>query len=233
MANIFFNILNEDPLDYNIYIKIKNLFLSLGLTYICIIFSVAIILGIDYFIVDFLHYESVRELFSKSTKVVNKRNAYYVAIIGPFTEEILFRLALKFNRFNISVFIILFCYAILGGKIETFNFTDILSYFKVLLSILSGFLCYNLINNNHIEKLNKYRKYIIWFSIFTFGLAHLININKVGQMYWQLALFYPFFVLPYLSMGYFMANIRLKQGFIWGFLLHFIINSIATLLSHL
>ncbi len=232
MANIFFNILDENPVDNNIYLKTKNLFLSLGLSYLCIIFSVAIIVGIDYFIVNFLHYESIRELFSKSTKVINKRNAYYVAIIGPFVEEILFRLALKFNKFNISVFIILLCYALLGGKIESFDFTNILSYFKVILLVLIGVLCYNLINNNHIEKLKKHRKYIIWFSIIAFGLVHLINISIVGQMYWQLSFFYPFYVLPYMSMGYFMSNLRLKQGFIWGFLLHAIINSVFTILSH-
>jgi hypothetical protein len=232
MANKFFKILNEDLVDNNTYIKIKNLFLSLGLTYICVIFSAAIITGIDYFIVNFLHYESIRELFSKSTKVVNKRNAFYIAIIGPFVEEILFRLALKFNKFNISVFIILLCYALLGGKIESFNFTNILSYSKVILSVLIGILCYNLINNNHIEKLKKHRKYIIWFSIIAFGLVHLMNISKVGRMYWQLSFLYPFYVLPYMSMGYFMSNLRLKQGFIWGFLLHAIINSIVIILSY-
>ncbi|TPG45258.1 type II CAAX prenyl endopeptidase Rce1 family protein [Flavobacterium pectinovorum] len=226
--NIFDNYHNENTL----FKKIKYLLISLFFIYIGIALSAIIIACIDYFIVNILHYQSVKELFNKSTRMVNKRNVYYVILIGPFVEELLFRLVLNINKLNISIFLVLFCYAILGGKIESFDFINMFSYFKLLSSILVGAIVYLFIKKYNFEKLKEHKKIIIWFSIFAFGLFHLINISKVGQMYWQLSLLYPFYILPYFIIGYFITNLRLKYGFFWGCLLHVALNSIATLLMH-
>jgi Type II CAAX prenyl endopeptidase Rce1-like len=233
MKNNFFNIFNDNPTDNRIYTKIKYLFLSLILIYTGILASFIIMYGLNYFIVHVLQYESILEMFSKSNNIVSKRNMFFVALVGPLIEESIFRLPLRINKLYIAISIVFLSYFLIHGKIETFDFTNSISYAKVIGVVVIGSLTYFLLSPSSIDKLNKYRKYIIWCSIIAFGLIHLSNIYKVGQMYWQLSLFYPFFVLPYMIMGYFMTNLRLKYGFLWGFLLHAIINSIGTFSHHI
>ena len=65
------------------------------------------------------------------------------------------------------------------------------------------------------------RRSITIVSILAFGLVHIGNLEK---LYFSLLLIYPFFVLPQMLIGYFATNLRLKQGFVWGILLHCMTN---------
>ncbi|HAH56367.1 MAG TPA: hypothetical protein DCM02_14065 [Flavobacterium sp.] len=76
-----------------------------------------------------------------------------------------------------------------------------------------------------VDSLRKHcTHYLIKFSILFFGLIHIAN---ASVLHWELSLFYPFFVLPQIIMGYFITNLRLKYGFWWGYALHVLFNAIG------
>ena len=76
--------------------------------------------------------------------------------------------------------------------------------------------------------LNKNHLLIYWISIFLFGVSHIFNLENIEFKYFYL---YILFIVPQIIMGYFITNLRLKQGFFWGLLLHIIINTINALVN--
>ncbi len=67
---------------------------------------------------------------------------------------------------------------------------------------------------------------IVFYSLtFIFALMHLTNFRYSHS----LLLFAPIVVLPQLIVGLFMGFLRVKHGFIWGFFLHALHNTIFML----
>jgi len=223
MNNFFLKILNPEISNHSLKIKTLNLIRSYLFSFVLILVVVfVIIFPLDLLITDYLHFESVKYLIHKTQLEYKSYPFYLVVFIGPFAEELLFRLALKVNKFNIAIFFCIFTYLILGGSITKFDIHKTIFLYYILISIILSILSYFYFPEKVITLLNKKKNWLIIISIALFGLVHISNIKT---LYWQLALLYPFFVLPQMIMGYFITNLRLKYGFFWGFLLHILINS--------
>lgn len=216
--------------DHNILWRAKKFVESFFILFFMIaLVLLVIITPLDLFINKFLHYESIMGLISKSHKKINEHPFYVLVFIVPFIEEIFFRLALIVNKFNISIFLGMLSYKLLGGQVIRFDIRNQYFIYCILISITISVLSYFYFSVKYINFLNQRKNWLIIISIVLFGLIHIFNIK---ELHWQLALFYPIFVLPQMIMGYFITNLRLKYGFVWGFLLHALFNAVSILISH-
>jgi hypothetical protein len=168
-------------------------------------------------------------MISHSHKQIHSLPFYVIIFVAPFFEELLFRLSLKLNKLNVSIFFGLLSYLIFGGKIISLKLINFNFLGHLLVALLLFCVFYYFFSSTIIKFLYEYKKIIIAFSIFSFGIIHVFNMDK---LYWQLFLFYPFYVLPQMIMGYFISNLRLKYGFMWGLMLHILINTFSVFLSH-
>lgn len=216
------------PLKKKLFIFFKGFILHILFTFI----SILLIMSVEEFIVKTLNFPSVYELFKKSNlKITKHYNFFLVVIFLPLIEELFFRLPLIPSRRNITIFSfllsILICY---GGKYP--QKIDLILLISISISLIISIAIYYIIkNNSEIEKIfHKVQKPIIIISILTFGLIHLGNIDK---LYIELILFYPIYVLPQISIGYFCSILRLKFGFLWGILFHSLINLMGYCLTSL
>lgn len=214
----------------NVLEKIKTFFKSyfLGLGLIISVF-ILIITPVDYLITNVLCFESVEGLIhNKQVGFSTKYPFYIIVLLGPLVEEILFRLALVISRKQISVFLGVLVYVSLGGKISTLTILNSPDLGHALIALVIVVISYKYLPVEIITFLDKKKVYLIKCSIFLFGLMHLSNLSV---FHWELTLFYPFFVLPQIIMGYLITNLRLKYGFFWGLSLHFLFNGVAFLFA--
>ncbi len=226
----FFDIRHSSSLwnDNGIFLKLKCLLYSYLFIFVLIgACFLLIITPLDYFIVHFLNQKSV-------ISEINNRSVYssfgylFVGLVGPLFEELMFRLGLKPKPINVFINIFVLSFFIFGGRIIT-EITFFSKYYQqILLSIVTSIIIFWVFKNKIIHFYKAYNTSLITFSIITFGLVHISNIKNLN---WSIAIFYPFFVIPQMIMGYFISNLRLKYGFLWGVLLHILINSIAMFFS--
>lgn len=200
----------------------------LGYYFIALLVSVILILLIDNIITKILGYNSVVELFSNAKKQIDKKGILLIVFVIPLIEEVIFRLLLKVNKINVSISLSLWLLLLIkNGKITEVNFNNYEIYFKLFIVILFGLILYKLaLSDKIVRYLATKEKVLFYFSVLSFGLVHITNIK---EFHWQLSLFYPFFVLPQIFMGYFIAKLRIEQGFIWGLLFHVVINAIGSI----
>lgn len=214
---------------HSLFQKIKNLSLSLLFVYfiifLCVIF---IIFPLDILITNVFHFESIRGLIKQGQEKIVNYPFYLVVFLGPFVEELLFRLALRLGKLNVAVFLGIFIYFIFGGPISKFDIYNIYYLYLILISLTVSVISYFYLSIKNIIFLEQKKCWLIIFSIVLFGLIHIYNIKI---LHWQLILFYPFFVLPQMIMGYFITILRLKYGFFWGLSLHVLINASSFLLK--
>lgn len=205
----------------NIFRLFRNLFLHI----ILVIISVILIYSIDYFIVKTLEYPSISELFRKSKKNIDKWGLFKIIILAPIIEEIIFRLLLKPNAYKVYIFSFIMSFFILHGSFFSIEL-DYKFLKSIIISCLIIFLLYYFNIGNILSVIIKKNiNLFIFISISIFGIIHIFNIDK---LYWELALFYPIYVLPQFLLGYFITDLRIKSGFIWGILFHSIINLIGS-----
>ncbi|MGL5054102.1 MAG: CPBP family glutamic-type intramembrane protease [Fusobacteriaceae bacterium] len=184
--------------------------------------SMLILIPLDGFIKSVLKLPSILE----SLNQVNKHNANLsfltVVLVGPFAEELIFRFFLNFKKINLGISLFFISFFVLGSR---FNYEALFlksTLINAIISILFSITIYLTIIKKY-EFTIKYKIVITLFSIVIFGLVHITNFSDIN---YKLIPFYPFFVLPQIIMGYFITNLRLRKGFIWGFLLHALINLI-------
>lgn len=221
---MFFNIYSFSTKKHSFIEKFKYLFFSLILYLFFTFISVILIFAIDYYITNILNYPSISNLFSSANKAIDKNGLLKIIIFVPLFEELLFRLPLKPNKWNMAIFTCVFSFFMLNGKIFSLEFNSFL-FLSILISLslaILFFLKYTFLT----PMLNKNYKMIIIFSILLFGLVHITNIEP---LYFNLSIFYPIYVLPQIIMGYFISNLRIKFGFFWGLAFHMLINTIGSL----
>lgn len=158
----------------------------------------------------------------------------YAIIIGPLVEELAFRLPLKLTKLALSygiAFLAIFCFTMFFQSnyehpVWLFDYTDwrgILSFAVVATLIASIFLSLFQIKGvfSFIElRLSKY--YNVWFYtiLILFAAIHILNFENIGTI-WFIA---PLLILPQLSLSFFLGFIRVKMGFSWAYLAHFLNN---------
>lgn len=227
--NVFISLKYNNNTDSSIS-KIKNLFLSLLFSFVCVVLIlIFVITPIDLFVTRYLHYESIIKLIHVNSVKIEKEKFYIVLIIVPLLEEILFRLPLVINKINLSILGAFSTYLILGGKVINFKTWNYEFFLPLIVGILVFSIIYFFAPNIFLSYLKQKNSLIIAISTIGFGLIH---INNIHNLRWELTLLYPFFVLPQMIFGYYIANLRLKYGFFWGLLLHAIINSLPFIISN-
>ncbi|RPD46384.1 CPBP family intramembrane metalloprotease [Hymenobacter sediminis] len=216
---------------HSIYYNIKFLLYSFLLCALGIILSGGFILLIDKLFVYYTNNESIYQQIKSTTPPLRNTFGVYtfvvIVFIGPFFEEVLFRLPLDIRRTHISIFFFILIFHLFGNSILQIKLTEI-SYIFGLIFGLASFLFIQLFTNeltlNKIK--NDYYSYCIYASILSFSLLHITNFKNIQYKYFP---FYILLTLPQFIMGIFITHIRLKRGFIWGFILHALINTISFL----
>jgi len=153
--------------------------------------------------------------FDKSTLLVG-------VFLAPIYEEILCRLGLVLSKKNYYFLLIcLFTLVI----VELVRVRYLLSGIFLFLFII--LFCINFTNKSNLKFLFiKYFRFIFWFSALLFGLLHATNFQGNTLV---ILLFSPLLCFPQIIMGLILGYIRMNYGFIYGVLIHFVINSIMLL----
>lgn len=221
--NLFtvFNPSEESHPSYDWKAKIKNLLLSYCYMYLAIILSAIFLLRpLDYLVTDILGFPSIIAAIGKSSDRIATISFWFVVIIIPIIEEILFRLFLNFKKNEICLSVFFMLLLALGIRVTSDALFLLSTWVKVGISLSVVVVLYFFVIDNIKFSIRLQRSLTI-VSIIAFGLMHIDNLEKI---YYSLLLIYPFFVLPQMIMGYFGTNLRLKQGFVWGILLHCMTN---------
>jgi hypothetical protein len=213
------------PFDCTLKEKITYLFKSY-LLLLLLLFGLAIILKItDYTLVHFFHYQSI----IKSNFVNDDLSKKYgprlmlliVFIVGPFVEELVFRLPLNLNISNIAIAISIIIYRCLAKHMFKFDPHSFASYFNFFVAFLVFLIVKSGLSRLSLDKIkSKYFAGYFYSSAIAFGLMHIFNY----PIHYSIIFVYILFVLPQMTMGLFIGNIRMRYGFIWGFFLHVLIN---------
>ena len=204
---------------YPLIEKIKYFAKGILLYFVLQICALLLMFLVDDFLIKKMGFTSVFKLMMESQK---KIKGYYgifmVVILGPLVEELIFRLILVPKRRNIAIFTFIFSFLIMN---KTYYLIEIdwLLLMSLAVSGLMSFLVFNLLKRKtEIETaIGKRQKIITMVSVVLFGLLHIVNIEN---LHWELALFYPVYVLPQMILGYVSSVQRLKLGFVWGLLFH-------------
>jgi len=148
-------------------------------------------------------------------------------LVGPFIEELIFRLPLRFKKvYFIPFTLIILIYA----GILIFKKLHLAPAVSIPLFVaITTFLIFYFFNRHMAEKreITLSANYSLYFYSVTilFALFHLSNYNYTPN----LLIFAPIVVLPQFISGFLFGFIRIKQGFIWGFFLHALHNAVYTL----
>jgi len=224
---MFFNLFTvfspsqESQQSYDWKAKIKNLLLSYWYMYLALLLCVLFLLRpLDYFVTDILGFPSIMEAIGKSSDRIATISFWFVVVIIPIIEEILFRLFLNFKKKEICLSVFFMLLLVLGIRVNSEALFLLSTWVKVGISLSVVVVLYFYVIDSITFSIRLQRGITI-VSIIAFGLMHIDNLEKI---YFSLLLIYPFFVLPQMLIGYFATNLRLKQGFVWGVLLHCMTN---------
>ena len=213
---------------YPLIEKIKYFAKGILLYFVLQICALLLMFLVDEFLIKKIGFPSVFKLMIESQKKIKGYYGFFlVVILGPLVEELIFRLILVPKRRNIAIITFVFSFLIMN-KTYYINKIDWLLLVSLVVSGLLSFLVFNLLKRKpEIETaIGKRQKIITMVSVVLFGLLHIVNIEN---LHWELALFYPVYVLPQMILGYVSSVQRLKLGFLWGLLFHSMINLMAFL----
>jgi membrane protease YdiL (CAAX protease family) len=121
----------------------------------------------------------------------------FTVVIGPFFEELIFRSYLRYKKNYLFNFIISLV-SLTGFRNEQKLDTFLRSFWK------------------------KRYKFIFYFSAVLFGVIHIANF----KFSYTILLLSPILVAPQIVLGLFIGFLRVRYGFILGFLLHVIHNAL-------
>ncbi len=149
---------------------------------------------------------------------------FAVFLIAPIYEEIFFRSLLRFNWFNISLFItnllVFILYMIIKENIMYVTIASVFLFFILaIITIASIKKTSNFISQNI--------QYFFYFTAISFGLLHTINFS--GNP-WAIFSFSLILVSPQIILGLILGYVRIKYGLLYSILFHMVVNA-SVLLS--
>lgn len=148
-------------------------------------------------------------------------------LVGPFIEELIFRLPLRLKKaYFIPFILIILSYA---GSLIFKKLNLSLAVSIPLFVAITAFLIFYIFNRKMAEKRDTFltTNYSLYFYSVTvlFALFHLSNYKYTPN----LLIFAPIVVLPQFICGFLFGFIRIKQGFIWSFFFHAFHNAVFVL----
>jgi membrane protease YdiL (CAAX protease family) len=213
--------------------KLTRVLKTYGILFLMMIAIGPILMLADKLVTDVLHHKSLTEQNRQMFRQMYKRfgfftSAFFICIIGPVFEELIFRLLLSFKKQHvaISVLVALFYF---GGTIYHPHQLILKIGLEILIATVVIILCQIYIPDGAFNLSPQRKRLFIILSIILFGLMHVFNYRPIDlKIIW----IYPVFVIPQLLMGWAISYTRLKNGFVWGIALHCIINMVSTGLSY-
>jgi hypothetical protein len=183
-----------------------------------------------------LFYDSINYLFNTHLNITDISEAtknnltlpfYVIVILGPFVEEILFRLWLSFKKIEVIISFIFWLFILINGSYEELNLSknEWLTFVFLSLAYLWGV---DRLFKKNPTFLAKYKYHFYILSLVTFTLVHAMNFDFFTL---HLLILSPLYLFPKMIIGFFMTRLRISFGFIWGLFFHIIINGISFVLS--
>lgn len=169
-----------------------------------------------------IDYKSVLESYDVVGRMMENRNPvfvlFYAAFLGPLYEEILFRLGLSFKKWHMAVSGSVFIFFVLNRLVG-------LPWLTCAGCAVSVLLLTALFVPKRSDRLisEKYKKIVAVVSILAFGLLHLINYSHYDLSATPV---YLFMLVPVTGMGVIFTYYRLNLGFVYGLLLHCLVNGL-------
>jgi len=154
---------------------------------------------------------------------------FAATVFVPLIEEVLFRLNLKISKINIALFLSL----LITVTVKIIFLRGVQIYIYIGAIPIFGLIYFIIDRANlpmqRIETFWKsHFKFIFHFAAITFGMLHLTNFETIK--WWMIAIS-PLLAAPYISLGYVLGYIRMKHGFVYGWLIHATVNSIAAIIA--
>jgi hypothetical protein len=156
-----------------------------------------------------------------------------VVVLAPITEEIAFRLWLRFSPLKWALGISFFSFFLISFFSEgAFNLYDVENILRSLFFLVFVFVAIFLVlRRRDVYKYVKqfFEKYFhIFFYIITltFAMIHIANYDVNLKEIWYFA---PLLVFPQLFLSLLIGFVRIKYGFVWAVLTHALNNSVAIL----
>ncbi len=184
-------------------------------------------------VADLIIVEKYKFSFLETIKNLQKERIFpvvFVILVGPFLEELMFRLPLVINRNNITISISVAIFYFCGDKISELSLQNIDGWL-VKIGIIFLFLIIHkyLLKEKFLNYINeKFYTLFFYSTIIVFGLLHISNfIHLVPN---DIIIFSPIFVLPQIILGFFISYLRIKNGFIWGLFFHCFYNALSYLI---
>jgi len=155
--------------------------------------------------------------------------SFKIVFFVPVFEEIIFRLSLRFSKYNLFL------------SLATLHFTLFYhTYSLLVLSVITFTIALipnlRMIPETFFSKLEliwtKYFPFVFYSLAISFGLVHLSNFANLRLVHYLL---FPLIVGNQILMGLIFGYVRVtfKNGFIYGVLLHFLINLPLIWIAHL
>ena len=190
-----------------------------------------------YLVEHVLHYKSLDVQFKMNMdrfkhKAGGVMTAIYACLIGPIIEELTFRLGLSFKKkhiaFGLAFAVILFIGLL---PVEKTLIVDLGIWVTFLIRIGTAFAAFWiawLFIPKEVKLNEKAKLSIIIFSMCLFSLVHIGNYSPVQ---WSIIWIYPIYVLPQFLIGWGITFTRFKYGFIWGIVMHCLVNCVSVSLG--
>jgi hypothetical protein len=150
-------------------------------------------------------------------------------LFAPVTEELLFRLPLRYNVINLTTSALLFTLLTVRRLLLKFGSSGWATaterwLWSAVFAILVGSVVFVLLRSEPVTRLAKnlwlnHFRSVLYASCFAFGLVHIFNF-RFTALTAETLLLAPLLVLPQIISGFILAFTRLHLGMIWCIALH-------------
>jgi uncharacterized protein len=150
---------------------------------------------------------------------------FTTAITAPVLEELGFRLSLVFKPAYLSLSVL----ALSPFVLRNITVPDNMPYLKILIASFLSLLVLFLFKVPSLNRLaerfwDRHLRWIVYGFVVFFGLLHISNF---GNLSLKILLYSPLITLPQLLSGFVLSYLRLRFGFQWSLLYHFLWNGSA------
>lgn len=214
--------------------NLKRTVMVFGIYQVSAIILILVLGLIDSIIIVKIFDHSILEQLKMNNRDIikdfGKYSFFFVVLLGPFFEEIIFRLPLRLERFGIGLSVGLICYRLSVDHLLEFASTDIYAYTKLALSIIVVLVITRFLPDSWLTIIRKNYFYFFYLASLAFALVHLSNFSYYNN---TVFFFYPLFIMPQFLMALFIGYVRMEYGFAYGVTLHSLINLPAFLFAQL
>jgi len=161
-------------------------------------------------------FSMVLDISSKEIQLSNFERIFYGIFLTPIIEEVLFRLIYVFNKRNI--YIILFTvFALLALSILKHDVSKSMIFVGLILLLILILFFFK----GSASIFQKHFKFFFYFIAIIFALLHVFNFYAASGPQLFLLIF---FTIPQFILGVLLGYLRIKYGFIYAVVFHFMVN---------